>query len=128
MFMVFSLLVIIALIHDYSSQRNPNHLKVSFKTFHDWYALNSKRYILDTNKVEVHIGNTVEIIEFSNFIEYLKYTKFYDSVSKSKLNKIAHEHHMNILSCIQEDINNVREAAQRSVNDAYEILNKKKGL
>ena len=105
---------------------DPSIANIDFKSFHSWYLLNPKRYILCENYVKVKKSSfyyDYELMGFKTFKDWCKYRNFMNNKKVQSDNALSTESMVKILNLVQSDIDATRMRISEERNQVIEKIN-----
>ena len=122
-FLALSIMITVALVilavgvdycekySQYIDTYDPSIANIDFKSFHSWYLLNPKRYILCENYIKVKKSSfyyDYELMGFKTFKDWCKYRNFMNNKKVQSDNALSTESMVKILNLVQSDIDATR--------------------
>ena len=136
-FLALSIMITVALVilavgvdycekySQYIDTYDPSIANIDFKSFHSWYLLNPKRYILCENYIKVKKSSfyyDYELMGFKTFKDWCKYRNFMNNKKVQSDNALSTESMVKILNLVQSDIDAIRLRISEERNQVIEKI------
>ena len=136
-FLALSIMITVALVilavgvdycekySQYIDTYDPSIANIDFKSFHSWYLLNPKRYILCENYIKVKKSSfyyDYELMGFKTFKDWCKYRNFMNNKKVQSDNALSTESMVKILNLVQSDIDATRMRISKEQNQVIEKI------
>lgn len=136
-FLALSIMITVALVilavgvdycekySQYIDTYDPSIANIDFKSFHSWYLLNPKRYILCENYIKVKKSSfyyDYELMGFKTFKDWCKYRNFMNNKKVQSDNALSTESMVKILNLVQSDIDATHMRISKEQNQVIEKI------